>query len=368
MIGNVSNLILQAALLKSIISAEMAENVSKATIRDVARTAGVSVGSVSRALNGGKNVSAKVARDVAAAAEKLGYQPDFLARSLRTRSTGMVGCLVSDVANPLYASIVQAAEARLRDAGLLTIVANSANDPARERAMIAEFRGRRLDGMLIAPGGDVNDKAWRDLATGGAPVVILDRDAPQGEDTEWPAVLVDHREGARTATRYLIGLGHRRIALLTPGARMRPGRERIAGFQAAFAEADIDPSGAQVCVQQSSMDFAQGDALALLQSPQRPTAIVALGTRILAGALRAARDLGLVVPRDLSVLAVGDTDLAVVHTPAITALRWSLEDVGRAAADLLLQRLRGREGERQSRALLPVDLVLRDSCAPPITK
>ena len=352
--------------------ARMAEIVSKTTIRDVARTAGVSVGSVSRALNGGKNVSARVARDVAAAAEKLGYQPDFLARSLRTRTTGMVGCLVSDLANPLYASIVQAAESRLRDAGLLMIVGNTANDPARERAMVAAFRSRRLDGMLVAPGSDENDRAWRELAAGGAPIVILDRDVPhldrpQEEGTSWPAVLVDHREGARTATRYLIGLGHRRIALLTPGARMRPGRERIAGFKAAFAEADIDPAGAEVCLQESSMDFAQGDALALLRRDQRPTAIIALGTRILAGALRAARDLGLSIPADLSVIAVGDTDLAAVHTPAITALRWSLEDVGRAAAELLLQRLRGT-GEGQSRALLPVDLVLRESCGPPTSK
>ena len=113
------------------------------------------------------------------------------------------------------------------------------------------------------------------------------------------------------------------------------------------------------------MDFAQGDALALLRGSKRPTAIIALGTRILAGALRAARDLGLAVPSDLSVLSVGDTDLAAVHTPAITALRWSLEDVGRAAAELLLQRLRGDLGGAQARALLPVDLVLRESCAPP---
>jgi LacI family transcriptional regulator len=343
----------------------MAGIVSRTTIRDVARTAGVSVGSVSRALNGGKNVSARVARDVAAAAEKLGYQPDLQARSLRTRTTGMVGCLVSDLANPLYASIVQAAEARLREAGLLMIVGNTANDPARERAMVAAFRSRRLDGMLVAPGSDENDRAWRELAAGGAPVVILDRDVPGEDDVPWPAVLVDHREGARTATRYLIGLGHRRIALLTPGARMRPGRERIAGFKAAFAEADIDPAGALVCLQESSMDFAQGDALELLRRDRRPTAIIALGTRILAGALRAARDLGLSVPRDLSVIAIGDTDLAAVHSPAITALRWSLEDVGRAAAELLLQRLRGTSGEGQSRALLPVDLVLRESCVPP---
>lgn len=336
------------------------------TIRDVAQAAGVSLSTVSRALNGGKNVSARVARDVAAAADRLGYQPDFLARSLRTRSSGMVGCLVSDSANPLNAAIVHAAEARLRSAGYLLAVANTASDPARERAAAAEFRGRRTDGMLVAPGSHANEKTWRDLAAAGTPVIILDRDPPAGEgDGRWPAVQVDHRGGARAATRYLIGLGHRRIALLTADAGIRPSRERIAGFREMFAEAGIDPAGAQVRVQASPMDFAQGDTLAMLREKERPTAIIALGTRILAGVLRAARDLGLSVPADLSVLSVGDTDLAVVHTPAITALRWNLEEVGRVAADLLLQRLRGEPDGVQSDALLPVDLVLRESCAPP---
>ncbi len=338
------------------------------TIRDVARAAGVSLSSVSRALNGGKNVSPRIAREVAAAAQKLGYQPDFAARSLRTRSSGLVGCLVSDVSNPLNAAIVQAAEARLREAGYLLIIANTANDATRERAAAGEFRGRRLDGMLIAPCSDANDGMWRDLVSAGTPVVVLDRD-PLHEDGEAvsPAVLVDHRAGALAATRYLIGLGHRHIALLTADARMRPSRERISGFREAFAESGLEPAGAQLCIQSTPMDFAQGDALRLLRAESRPTAIIALGTRILAGVLRAARELDLSVPADLSVLSVGDTDLAAVHSPAITSLRWSLDDIGRAGAELLLQRLRGQASGAQSRALLPVDLVLRESCAPPIS-
>ncbi|MCW5734166.1 MAG: substrate-binding domain-containing protein [Enhydrobacter sp.] len=346
----------------------MEEIVSRSgvTIRDVARVAGVSLSSVSRALNGGKNVSARIARDVAAAASTLGYQPDFMARSLRTRSSGMVGCLVPDVSNPLNATIVRAAEACLRDAGYLLIIANTANDPAREREAAARLRGRRLDGMLVAPAGDGNARIWRDLVAAGTPIVILDRDPLEDEDDiPSPAVLVDHRAGAMAATRYLVALGHRRIALLTADADMRPSRERIAGFRAVFAEAGIDAAGAQLCIQASPMDFPQGGTLALLRGTPRPTAIIALGTRILAGVLRAARDLGLSVPRDLSVLSVGDTDLAAVHTPPITALRWSLEDVGRAAADLLLQRLHGVGGQAQARTLLPVELVLRESCAPP---
>ncbi|TAJ95832.1 MAG: LacI family transcriptional regulator [Reyranella sp.] len=339
------------------------------TIRDVALAAGVSLSSVSRALNGGKYVSARVAHDVAQAATRLGYKPDFLARSLRTRSSGMVGCLVSDVSNPLNGSIVRAAEAHLRDAGYMLVVASTANDPTRERAAADEFKGRRFDGMLVAPGSGANDSMWRELALGGTPVVVLDRD-PIGarDDSRWPAVLVDHHGGAKAATRYLLGLGHRRIALLTADARMRPSRERIAGFQEAYAETGVDPSGAQLCIQSTPMDFAQGDTVALLRGERRPTAIIALGTRILAGVLRAARNLDLSVPRDLSVLSVGDTDLASVHAPAITALRWSLEDVGRAAAELLLQRLRGDFGGGQSRALLEVDLVLRESCAPPLLR
>lgn len=337
------------------------------TIREVALAAGVSLSTVSRALNGERYVSARVARAVRSAADRLGYQPDIRARGLRTRSSGMVGCLVSDVANPLNASIVRAAEGRLREAGYLLVVASTGNDPGRERAASREFRGRRLDGLLVAPGSAANAAAWRAVAESGTPVVVLDRDpldmgAAGGES---PAVLVDHRAGARAATRYLLGLGHRRIALLTADARLRPSRERIAGFRAAFAEAGVDAAGARLCLQPSPMDFAHADTLALLRGRGRPTAIVALGTRILAGALRAARDLGLAVPADLSVLSVGDTDLAAVHLPAITALRWNLEDVGRAAAELLLQRLQGVPGEPQGRALLPVDLVLRDSCAPP---
>ncbi|MBS0517723.1 MAG: substrate-binding domain-containing protein [Proteobacteria bacterium] len=344
------------------------ENVSRltrATIRDVAHAAGVSVGSASRALNGGRNVSARVIEEVAQAAKQLGYQPDFLARSLRTRSSGMVGCLVSDIANPLYAEIVQAAEGRLREAGCLLVVASTGNDPKREQDAVAEFRGRRLDGVLVAPGSDTNEKSWRALAEAGTAVVILDRDPPSSDDGPFPSVLVDHRGGAVAATRYLLGLGHRRIALLTPGARMRPGRERIAGFRQAFADAGRSLDGALVCPQESSMDFAYSAALAVLEAPARPTAVIALGTRILAGTLRAARTLGLSIPEDLSVVSVGDTDIAAVHTPAITALRWSLEDVGRAAAELLLQRLKGDGTTAPPRALLPVDLVLRESCAPP---
>src|SRR5258708_17300898 len=277
---------------------------SVVTIRDVAEAAGVSLSSVSRALNGGRHVSARIARDVTAAADRLGYQPDFMARSLRTRSTGMGGCLVSDVANPLNASIVQAAEARLREAGYLLVVASTANDPARERAAAVEFRGRRLDGMLVAPGSDANAKTWRELAAAGTAVVILDRDPLEEDgDKSWPAVLVDHRAGAKAATRYLIGLGHRRIALLTADARMRPSRERIAGFREVFAEAGIDPAGAQLCIQASPMDFAHGPALALLRRGRRPTPVLALGTRILAGGFRAAPDPGPSVPADLSALS-----------------------------------------------------------------
>ena len=132
-----------------------------------------------------------------------------------------------------FATIVKAAEARLREAGYLLVVASTGNDPGRERAAAAEFRGRRVDGMLVAPGSDANAKAWRALVAAGTPVVIVDRDAPKDEDEDedgvrWPAVQVDHRGGARAATRYLLGLGHLARCQPAVGQPQHPGRGRAA--------------------------------------------------------------------------------------------------------------------------------------------
>jgi LacI family transcriptional regulator len=331
------------------------------TIRDVAQRAGVSIGTASRALNRTGRVSDESIDAVTRAARHLGYAPDGVARSMRTRSTGVVGILVSDLSNPLYAAIITAAEMTVQAAGYSLLVASTYNQKFKERALIDVFRGRRVDGLIL---GACETESAELLATLArhVPVVALDRDF----NNECSGVHVDHYQGALKATQYLLNLGHRRIALLTPGAKMRPGRERIEGFRDAYAQHGLSPADDLVRMERSAMEFAFSEALALLSQPEPPTAFLCLGTRILAGVLKAARHSGRSIPEDISVVSIGDGDLSQLFTPTITALTWDLGAVGTAAAELLLKQLDGDTSTpaASERILITTELVLRDSCQP----
>lgn len=331
------------------------------TIRDVAKAAGVSLATASRAFNRTGRVSAAAVAAVEQAAQRLGYEPDAIAQSMRTRSTGVIGLLVSDFANPLYARIITAVEARLQQGGYALLLANTHNDGQRERAMVELFRRRRVDGLIMGPCEAERPEMLDAL---GLPVVALDRDFGPAAS----GVHVDHYHGALQATRYLLNLGHQRIALMTPGSVLRPGRERIAGFRDAFAERGLQPEARLIRAERSAMDFAFSEALALLSAPQAPTAFVCLGTRILSGVLQGLRHAGRSVPDDVSVLSVGDTDLSQLFSPTITALTWDLEAVGTAVAELMLKRLGGGGAQEPERILITTQTVLRESCAPPVAR
>lgn len=334
----------------------------RTTLRHVAEAAGVSIGTASRAMNRSGRVSAKAIAAVQKAARRLDYEPDRVAQSMRTRSTKVVGLLVSDFANPLYARIITAVEARLQRDSYALLLANTHNEARREKALIEIFRGRRIDGLVLGPCEVENPALLDRLAAAGLPVVALDRDI----GAHGSGVHVDHFHGALQATRHLLNLGHTRIALLTPGSVLRPGRERIAGFRAAFAERGLRPEPRFVRAEKSAMDFAFSEALALLSASGPPTAFVCLGTRILSGVLQGLRHAGRGVPDDVSVISVGDTDLSQLFAPAISALTWDLDAVGSAAADLLIKRM-ARDGAapvEPERIVMTTQFVLRESCGP----
>lgn len=330
------------------------------TIRDVARAAGVSLGTASRALNRSGSVSEAAIAAVTEAARSMGYEPDAIAQSMRRRSTGAVGIIVSDFSNPLYARIITAAEARLQHAGLALLLASTHNDRRREKNLIELFRRRRVDGLILGPCEAEDPGLIERIGQDGLPVVALDRDfGPRSTGLH-----VDHFHGAMQATRYLLNLGHQRIALLTPGAVLRPGRERIKGFKAAFAERGLTPDPKLIRAERSSMEFAFSEALSLLSADSPPTAFVCLGTRILAGVLQGLRHTGRSIPDDASVVSVGDTDVSQLFSPAITALTWDLQAVGEALAELLLKRLALEDAPEPERLVVTTQLVLRESCGP----
>ncbi|MFS8979250.1 LacI family DNA-binding transcriptional regulator [Cupriavidus necator] len=339
---------------------------ARVTIRDVARAAGVSVGTASRALNRSGPVSEAAVQAVERAAKALAYAPDPIAQSMRTGTSGVVGLLVSDLANPLYARIITAVETRLQREGYAMVVGNTHNSRAQEDLMVDLFRRRRVDGLILGP-CETERPEYLDQIARELPVVAMDRDFGAGGT----GVHVDHFRGAFDATRYLLDLGHTRIALMTSDSALRPGRERINGYRAALEERGIAIDNALVRSSRSAMDLTFSDALALLSAKSRPTAFICLGTRILSGVLQAMKQTGYRVPQDVSLICVGDGDLPQLYSPAITAVSWDLETVGTATAEMLLRAIGVVSGEPGAQTpagqeiRLTTHVVMRESCAPP---
>lgn len=334
------------------------------TIHDVARTAGVAIGTVSRVLNGHKSVSADVRRKVMKAIQKLHYEPDHVAQSMRLKVTRTVACAVRDVSIPDFGSFVITAEHMLRERGYTLLLATTDERKEREMELLRIFLQRRVDAIMMTMSTEEDPVLRRAVKQMKIPVVLVDRDLPADVD----GVTIDHRRGTMAATEYLLRLGHERIVLLTGRPAMRPGRERIAGFEAAFAEAGKKPDPLLERVGAFSAEFGFRETSALLSSSHPPTAIIAGGMAMLPGVLRAVAQHGLKIPDDISVIAGCDSDLAALATPAITAIRWSSAEQGKIAVELLMKRLEDNyEGEAQ-KVLLPTELIIRGSCAPPSQK
>ena len=331
----------------------------KASVRDVANEAGVSIGSVSRVLNGGTYVSADLESKVMAAVEKLGYHPDANARNLRTGSSKTIGCLIPDISNALYASYVSAIESRLQESGYMLLLGSTKGSLVREQEIMHLFESRGMDGIIATPVKETAGEATDVYAQCRLPLVILDRDIKIPRDT----IAVDHRAGIRKGIDYLFSLGHQRIVLLTPGADIRPGRERIAGYREAYEAAGRTVDADLIKVINPRLSSSYDDVRALLASKTPPTAIVGLGTQILSAAMRAVYDAGLTIPGDISVIGIGTPDTVEFAHPQMTMLRFDLEDHGRTAAELILDRIRLGDDIPCRRITKPMELVIAGSCA-----
>ena len=330
-----------------------------ATIRDVATAAGVSVGTVSRSLNAPDSVRPATLAKVRAAIQSLGFQPDSRAQNMRRRNTMTIGFVVDDIANPLHASSFKAADAELRPQGYSLYLISTNGRPADEANAVDMLQHGRADGLIMTINNEQDPRTLKRLANLRIPVVLLDRDIPLEVD----AVLTDHASGIMQATEYLMDLGHRRIAIITAGSDIRPGRERVRGFVAAFERRGLPLPSDLIRSQSLSVEFGFREATALVSSPERPTAIIAAGNRILVGVLRAIRQRGLSLPGDLSLISCDRSDVAMLYPGPITIIDRDVDEIGRTAAQLLLERLK-RPGERPAqRVTFSTRLVLGGSCA-----
>lgn len=323
----------------------------------------MAIGTVSRVLHGNLSVSKDVRQRVLETIASLDYQPNQVAQSMRLGVTRTVACVTRDVSIAGFGAIVNAAEAVLRKRGYTLLLGITDEKKDREIELIRIFSQRRVDGIVMTTSSEEDEELAAAISEMRIPTVLLDRDAP----AELDAVTVDHYRGTLASTEYLLRLGHENISLLTGRSSMRPARERIKGFESAHAAVRRRVNPAVVRAIDFSADAGFQEASALLSGTDRPTAFIAGGMSMLAGLLRAIRTHGLRIPEDVSVIAGFDSDLALLATPSVTAVRWSGAEEGRIAIELLLSRMDGYKGEAR-RVMLDTELITRESCAPPTAR
>ena len=328
-----------------------------ATIKDVASRAGVGLGTASRVLNGNKNVTPQLREAVLRAVEDLGYRRNSVARSMRLGTTHAVGCLVTDIRQPIAAEMIAAAEATLRRAGYTLIVASTHFDDRLEAEILSLMQNRVVDGMLLTINRDRDPETVRRLAGIKVPMVLWERDPGSGFDS----VVTEHRAGARSATDHLLSLGHRDIALVAGRLDTWVGREQRAGFDAAFKRRRLNPPVDRVFEVGA---FGSREMETLFSGEHPITAIIANIDEI-PGILHFCAKRRLVVPRDLSLVSIGDANILEVMTPSITAVRGNGTRVAQLAASILLKKMSNKPTAQLSEHLtVRTQLKVRQSSAP----
>lgn len=328
----------------------------RATMRDVAALAGVSLKTVSRVVNHEPGVSAELEARVTAAAEQLDYRPNLTASNLRRsdRRTATVGLLVDDVANPFFADIHRGVEDVARERGVAVMAASLDRRADLEAETVATFVSRRVDGLILVPTAPEQHYLEPELRSGW-PVVCVDR-VPAGARVD--CVIADNRVAAAEATRHLIRQGHRRIAFLGDAATLMTAQERLAGFRDALAEAGVGEEPAWVRLDVHSLDHAERAVREMLTRADRPTALFTAQNYVTMGACRALHRLGL--QAEVALVGFDDFPMADVLEPGVTVVEQDARRMGREAAEVLFARMDGDTGSTATRTV-PCTFIPRGS-------
>ena len=325
----------------------------KATVRDVARLAGVSAMTVSRVINREPRVSETTRRRVEAAIAQLGYVPR---RFTRRRTIGLV---VPDIANPFFTLIVRGAEDVAWSNGRHVILCNSHGDLERERDHLHDLLAFGVEGVLIAPVSDRSAPQLRELRRHQLPFVLVDRSV-EGFDAD--LVQGDSVAGARALVDHLIALGHRRVAIVAEPTDVSSARDRITGYREALEAAGIDVRLELVAASGAIDPQSARDAtLQFLDLPAPPTAIFAVNNVAAVGVAEAVRARGLDIPGDVALVCFDDLGPTSRIDPFLTVLAQPAETFGTIGVQLLLDRVVGRGDERERTVVLPGKLVVRAS-------
>jgi DNA-binding LacI/PurR family transcriptional regulator len=332
-----------------------------ATIKDVARRAGVAISTVSAVLNRSAPVSELVISKVDKAIAAVGYVPHGAARSLRSGNSQLIGLIVPNIANPHFAAVAREIENICLTAGYMTVVYSTGQDSERESQVLKMLRVQRVAGLIVIPTRSDAEHGSHLVGKINVPTVLLDMFV---EGLPYDVIKTDNIEAGRLATDHLLGIGHRRIGIIVGIAGLATSDDRLAGYLKAHAERGVavEP-GLQVA---GNFDQAQAyqRTLEILQRRDRPTALVAISNMMTLGLLFAVREIKLKVPADLSIVGIDDLEFAAVIDPPPTVVVTPILAMARRSIELLLKQIVNKEAATGAWEIHQPHLLVRHSTAP----
>ena len=304
----------------------------KVGIRDVAKLAGVSTGTVSRVLNEHPSVTQEVRARVSGIIKELGYMPDPSARSMRSKVSRLIGIVIPDLTNPFFSELVQSAEQAAAKHGYNIIVMTSFDHPAKEADRIGQLTSRKVDGIILVPSNDFHTLKLPK----GLPIVVIDRLMPGCS-----GIASDHRSGVKLGIDYLLKLGHRRIGFISGPEGSIPANDRLKGYLDAMKQAgDGGRLAEPPLIAEAGFDYesgrSAGNYLLARARHERPTAIFASSDQQAIGCMRAAYDLGIPIPAALSIVGFDGIPLSNMTIPRLTTVKQPIQKIAAAAVAVLL--------------------------------
>jgi LacI family transcriptional regulator len=327
----------------------------RATLEDVAKAAGVGPMTVSRTINGHPYVAEDTAKKVKAAIRQLNYRPNHAARMLTGQLSKSIGLIVPDLADSFFSIISHAAQEAARENGYLVWLAASNFDHSIESAQIEQMTHHPVDGILMVPVDSLHPYL-KTLALGTIPIVAIDRPI---DVVKTDSVETENRSGARMAVDHLIGHGYRRIVCVATNTHLNTIKGRIAGYEETLRNAKLPHAKP---LKLSSPEDTLASLSTLFASRQRPDALFTANNLSTIWVIEALRKMNIRIGKDVALVGFDDVDFYTLLSPPITAIRQPAAELGRVSVRLLLQRIKGDSSASSVRTVLPVSLVIRESC------
>lgn len=326
-----------------------------ATIKDVAKEAGVSVATVSRTINKVDRVSPGVRERVLAAAESLSYRPNAVARSLRARNTRTLGLVIPNIKNPFFTQVARAIEDAARERGYSLILGNTDENPEKEAEYLNVLLEKQVDGLIVSPARATSSQL-EELSWNRVPVVFLDRYV---QGIEAPVVRADGRRAVDELVEYLVGFGHEDLAIISGPAETVPGRERLDAFVKGAGERNVPVDEKRIKIGDFRRESGFKAMREMLSLDEPPTAVFAANNLMALGALQALKRAGMRAPEDISFASFDDVSWFELVDPPITAIAQPVSELGTAVAEMLPALV---EGDKVESVILGAELVVRESC------